>query len=93
MSFDKGDTMDLARHLAATCNEAGHLHGVQVAASDMTMETMTGHAFGLSYDGRRYVVLVVPDSASPLMQAEFAEYEQAPPESAPAAPFGSGCWQ
>jgi hypothetical protein len=68
MSTDRGESQEIARLLATGYTDP---HG---SASNGTMETKTGHAFMLTRDGQEYVVLVVPNAASPLIKSEFEEY-------------------
>lgn len=74
MSHDNGDTQDLAHHLAAACNEYAQAHGKVFASSGATMETVNGHAFSVTYDGREYTVLVAL-STSQVIVDEFWRYE------------------
>lgn len=77
---DRGESQTVARMLAEAFN--AHAHGPG-AADYVTVETLSGHAIRLRYDGRQYVVLVAPESATPGLQAQFEDYRHGPPAGNP----------
>jgi hypothetical protein len=57
----------VARLLALAYNQHVKDHGPDGNGTEPAFETLTGAGFTLQHGGDRYVVLVVPEAQSPLM--------------------------